>query len=170
METIKDIIAEMRTLVKPGDTVEHTFELLNNYADRIEAAAKVLESDRDNWRKQALAEDERANELSVTKCNQLESVTNCNGFGNAAKIRESLEDSNGLLEELALIGEWGESARGQIAENKAALSASPRNCDLYKSEPEAFQAYLSAMENSTKETYVYWGLWLFAEANESFNK
>lgn len=39
-----------------------------------------------------------------------------------AKLREALENSNGLLEELALIGEWGESAREQIAENNAALA------------------------------------------------
>lgn len=50
---------------------------------------------------------------------------------NAAKMREALENSNGLLEELALIGEWSESANEQIAENKTALAAPPRNCDVY---------------------------------------
>ena len=50
--------------------------------------------------------------------------------GNATKMREALENSNGLLEELALIGEWSESAREQIAENNAALSSPARNCDL----------------------------------------
>ena len=50
--------------------------------------------------------------------------------GHAAAMREALENSNGLLEELAMIGEWGESAREQIAENNAALSATACNCDL----------------------------------------
>lgn len=49
---------------------------------------------------------------------------------NMKAMREALENSNGLLEELAVIGEWGESAREQIAENNAALSAPPRNCDV----------------------------------------
>ena len=49
---------------------------------------------------------------------------------NMAAMREALENSNGLLEELAVIGEWGESAREQIAENNAALAAPPRNCDV----------------------------------------
>lgn len=48
----------------------------------------------------------------------------------SSKLREALENSNGLLEELALLGEWGESARAQIAENKAALSEPLRNCDV----------------------------------------
>ena len=39
-ETIANIVAEMRGLVKPGETLEHTYELLNGLADRIEAAHK----------------------------------------------------------------------------------------------------------------------------------
>ena len=49
---------------------------------------------------------------------------------NTKAMREALENSNGLLEELAAIGEWGESAREQIAENNAALAAPARNCDI----------------------------------------
>lgn len=52
------------------------------------------------------------------------------------KLREALENSNGLLEELAAIGEWGESAREQIAENNAALSAPPRQCDMGTAEEQ----------------------------------
>jgi hypothetical protein len=48
----------------------------------------------------------------------------------SSKLREALENSNGLLEELALMGEWGESAREQIAENKHALAEPLRNCDV----------------------------------------
>jgi hypothetical protein len=59
-----------------------------------------------------------------------------------AKLREALENSNGLLEELALIGEWGESAREQIAENNAALAKPLRNCDVYASESELKSAFI----------------------------
>ena len=57
--------------------------------------------------------------------------------GNQMKMREALENSNGLLEELTAIGDWGESAREQIAENNAALSAPPRQCDVGTAEEQA---------------------------------
>jgi hypothetical protein len=60
----------------------------------------------------------------------------------SAKLREALENSNGLLEELALIGEWGESAREQIAENKAAIAKPLRNCDVFASESEMKAAFI----------------------------
>lgn len=40
-ETIADIVMEMRGLVKPGETLNNTYELLNGLADRIEAAYRV---------------------------------------------------------------------------------------------------------------------------------
>jgi hypothetical protein len=59
------------------------------------------------------------------------------------KAREVLENSNGLLEELALMGEWGESAREQIAENKHALAEPLRNCDVgtVDEQEERFHAF-----------------------------
>ena len=39
-ETVADISAWARGLVKPGETLENTYELLNGLADRIEAAQK----------------------------------------------------------------------------------------------------------------------------------
>ena len=62
---------------------------------------------------------------------------------NVKALREALENSNGLLEELTAIGEWGESAREQIAENNAALSAPARNCDIYKNKKDAEAAFIS---------------------------
>ena len=59
-----------------------------------------------------------------------------------AKLREALENSNGLLEELALMGEWSESAREQIAENKAAIAKPLRNCDVFASESEMKSAFI----------------------------
>lgn len=90
--------------------------------------------------------------------------------GNAAAMREALENSNGLLEELAVIGEWGESAREQIAENNAALSASARNCDRFTSIEEARTAYCSECGRMISiwdgnESWLF-EEWLFATAAE----
>jgi hypothetical protein len=51
--------------------------------------------------------------------------------------------------------------RGMVAR---ALSAPPRNCDLYETEDEAYRAHLKAMEDMPEETHVYYETWLFAEA------
>ena len=72
MRIADEILREMR---KDMPRVVDAKVILRNYADRIEAAIKILEADRDNWRKQALEEDERANLIqSVTNCNQLKDV------------------------------------------------------------------------------------------------
>jgi hypothetical protein len=52
METINDIVREMRRGMIPKH--RHDRELLLKYADRIEAAGKALEANRDNWLQQAL--------------------------------------------------------------------------------------------------------------------
>lgn len=54
----------------------------------------------------------------------------------SSRLREALENSNGLLEELALLGEWGESARAQIAENRAALAEPVRNYEVGTAEEQ----------------------------------
>lgn len=92
-------------------------------------------------------------------------------IGNAAKMREALLKIRKVMDEMSksifqgwiedsLVDIMGEAQRAI----SSALSAPPRNCDLYKSEPEAYQAYLTAMKNATKKTYVYFEPWLFAEA------
>lgn len=39
-ETLTNIRADMRGIVKPGETITNTYELLNGLADRINAAEK----------------------------------------------------------------------------------------------------------------------------------
>jgi hypothetical protein len=78
--------------------------------------------------------------------------------GNVTKMREALE----TISKCDISKEEDCYTIYRVCE--AALSAPPRNCDLYKSEPEAYQAYLTAMKNATKKTYVYFEPWLFAEA------
>ena len=55
---------------------------------------------------------------------------------NVKAMREALENSIGLLEELALIDEWGDSAKEQIVENRTALAAPLRNCDVGSAEEQ----------------------------------
>ena len=61
------------------------------------------------------------------------------------RLREALEDSNELLEELARLGEWWDAAKCQIKDNKealATLAAPPRNCDRFANEAEARKAFI----------------------------
>jgi hypothetical protein len=143
METIDDILREMRKRFEPyakSESNDARYVAYLGYAefpDRIETVVKALVADRDNWRRQALAEDARANAATCENSSQV---------GNAAKMREALEDSNGLLEELSRIGEWYESANGQIKENNYALSAPARNCDRF----ENYEDALSEFENQIR--------------------
>jgi DNA invertase Pin-like site-specific DNA recombinase len=97
----------------------------------------------------------------------------------SSKLREAVEslldllDDEAITEEILLIARENRCHRESLhidkklevlRKAKAALAAPPRNCDLYKSEPEAYQAYLTAMKNATRKTYVYFEPWLFAEA------
>jgi hypothetical protein len=67
METINDIVREIRSrnegcVPLDGESSHPLAEDMLKLADRIEAAVKALEAARDNWRRQALDEDARANE------------------------------------------------------------------------------------------------------------
>ena len=191
MELADDIIREWRDqfCCAEGDVHPLTNQAVLNYLDRLERSINVLKSDRDNWRRQALDEDARANVINsaantnvdakvYSKSEMIEVLNKVHDFlgilirenlikeapyldeepmlmvsdladdlwevihkklpcNNAAKMREALENSNGLLEELALIGEWSESAKEQIAENSAALAAPPRNCDIGTAEEQS---------------------------------
>lgn len=155
METIEDIVADMRKRFEPyakSDSNDARYVAYLGYAefaDRIEAAVP-------------------------NQPNKVETDGNNLIRLNAAKMREALENSNGLLEELALIGEWGESARGQIEENNAALSAPPRNCDLYLTPKDAMLAHLEEVYEGEKVEFgdyewCEFFKWLFAEAKGDVN-
>jgi hypothetical protein len=81
-------------------------------------------------------------------------------------MREALENSNGLLEELAVIGEWGESARDQIAENNAALSAPPRNCDRFANLHDAWLAWQSYCADNMGTETMKFHVWLYSTAEK----
>ena len=85
METIDDIAVEMRRGMIPKH--RHDRELLLNYADRIEAAAKALEADRNNWRRQALDEDARANAATCEDSSQVgDADRNCDKYRNVDEL------------------------------------------------------------------------------------
>lgn len=86
----------------------------NAVADRIEAAAKR------------------------------ETVTNCNGFGNAAKLREALQMFVDSVEWLCDGDESGRIKRQfavLLSDAHAALAAPPRNCDRFATEEDANAAF-----------------------------
>ena len=114
--------------------------------------AKALRNSVDQFRKGTKMKGEATTEKSLV-------------VGNAAKMREALENSNGLLVELALIGEWSESAREQIAENNAALSAPARNCDLPKVMEAPHTAWINDWNNWDEfcDPKKDIGEWLLAE-------
>ena len=89
------------------------------------AAAKSIEADRDNWRRQALDEDARANAATIK-----DSLT----VGDAAAIREALEALVGVIDNYDSKNPlwWHSGAKGvkPLKDARAALTAPPRNCDI----------------------------------------
>jgi hypothetical protein len=159
METICDILREMRRGTIPKH--RHDRELLLKYAHRIEAAVKALKADRDNWRRQALEEDARANEA--------QSVTDCNQLGNAAKMRETLEEISNLADAIYTHNECAnENSLAILSMCDAALSAPARNCDLYATEADAYRGWelYYASIDKLEDDYLDYEDWLFAEAKE----
>ena len=137
METIKDIIAEMSGLARVDEESDemvprkHMSLALSAYASRIEAAAKALEADRDNWRDQAFAEASRANEAqSVTDCNHL----------NMAKAREALHEAQSALSSAVDHYLMKDDAKRCLVVVNEALSAPARNCDLYQTKDSLLKA------------------------------
>jgi ribosome-binding ATPase YchF (GTP1/OBG family) len=133
METIGDIVREMRKRFEPyakSDSTDARYVAYLGYAefaDRIEAATKTLEADRDNWRDQAFAEASRANAATCKEYLQV---------GNAAKMREAVEKVVEIAKR-----EWNAfretSAMYEMHEIcTAALAAPPRNCDVGTAEEQ----------------------------------
>ena len=173
METIEDIVREMRALgrldEKSTDKIPRSLQALGlrTYADRIEAALKrkadcihramvliagiEMENSNDPPRLWTALEDayDALSDALGTDGETTADVEEAKATGrhfvvkpsnNAAKMREALQKI------VLLTVKAGKSiscdvACGIIAGTaKCALSAPARNCDLYKSEPEAYQA------------------------------
>lgn len=162
METINNIVREMRCGMIPKH--RHDRELLLKYADRIEKASKALEADRDNWLRQALDEDARANAAICEKSSQV---------GNAAKMREALDKLLGVFDsglvEYSDACDHSDTAQIQYVIDKAgeALSVPARNCDRFNNLKGAKIRYCAEVEyvciwdGVNTEKLINW---LFAEA------
>lgn len=132
MKTVDEILRVMREFAdgqeKNGyyDLRALSTDSFRAYADRIEAAVKALEADRDNWRRQALDEDARAN---ATHKDSL-------AVGDMAAMREALNiviDSIKAFSKIRALKFPKEvkSALGNMAFHAVtALEKPPRNCDV----------------------------------------
>ena len=135
-ETISDIVADIRAqnqgLPEDGYALSPLVCDLLRIADRIEAAAKSIEADRDNWRRQALDEDARANAATIK-----ESLT----VGNSAAIREALKALVCVIDKYDSENPlwWNSGAKGvkPLKDALAALTSPPRNCDIGTAEEQA---------------------------------
>lgn len=161
-----DVIAEARQWMKSQDTqvgrrtiaIARSVDRLEveKYLDRIEAARK-REQDAHNTFLTGVAQG-IIDEKKKHDAEMLETVTNRNEFGNAAKLREAMEDATNELQILLdsyvpqypsgrYINRFSKTATLRrkleyvIGNVKAALAATPRNCDLYATAREAERAF-----------------------------
>lgn len=160
-ETIADIVADIRA--QNQGLPEDSYALsplvcdLLSFADRIEAA----------WKREREAGAEASQicgeigEMIGREAACKQSVTNCKHLGNAAKMREALEQ----IHELLSIGGGSDIAmciRYKFAYLIAAdaLSTPPRNCDRFITAKDALKAF----ERETGESMaIEFIKWLFAE-------
>ena len=135
-ETIADILREMREAAKSTDLFngEEVGEPMirgtevEDWADRIDAAAKRER------------EEVESDALSV---GGLVEATR-HKAGNAAAMREALESTEELLEHFAKPGTMlGDAFAFHMRDNRAALAAPARNCDILSEEAanEAWDEY-----------------------------
>lgn len=154
-ETSADIISEIRErmeklknaihsapLCYPTDSMKSQYEILDEFADRLEAAHKreidELKKQIEDLRQQRDVWSKRADELK-TKCN--EQYAKLKQAGDAAKLREALKVANETADEL-LKWTWNHYQElncmgGRLKRAiEAALSAPPRNCDVGTAEEQ----------------------------------
>ena len=139
-----DIVREVAQEMLNTSMQEITAESINEWATRLAAACK-------------------------------QSVTDCNQLGNTAKMREALEQAKRVLH-CAIVSDIlkGEDARKAFNAVTAALSSSPRNCDVLEGSTAddefekamGFQPSKTADERDAimRENWFLFKHWLFDEA------
>lgn len=139
-QVIKEYVSRLRPLV---EDLHSRLKLWEGRADQLRKDCDRLYADRNNWMKQALAEDERANATQP--------VTNCNGF----KSRLALEKIRAAL---LLDSGCGPATALHLAVDKftqEALAEPPRNCDLYSHE-QALQIWSTKKEKDVAACFDVW--------------
>ena len=179
-ETIADIVSEMRNESHAGDAscLEWVGAKMRSYSDRIEAAANHQFRDTTKMIPEEMAVSKM--ETTTPTCEKSSQV------GNTAAMREALETITRidtrrlkrLLCELveAEILDGGQINRTISAVEKArqALSAPPRNCDVfeYHKIDDEFEKAMGFPPSKTaderdklmRENWFLFKCWLFAEA------
>lgn len=161
METIDEIVRDIRSrndggVPLDGESSHCLAADMLELADRIEAAHKRDQED-------AIAATVVAAAESALEV--YEPHIQSEPVGNVAKTREALVQARRVLHCAIVAGILkGEDANEALNVVTAALSAPPRNCDLYATDKEAYQAYLKIMEDTPEEAQSYFESWLFAEA------
>ena len=160
METIENIVREMRDWWMRSDN-EEADAVLTSFANRIEEACKALEADRDNWRRQALDEDARAN------ATHKDSLV----VGNAAAMYEALESIRDLLCHVDLRVDEDPERSKVFKIACAALAKPPRNCDRLLDSVTAIKSYQEETGLNKHQVPLWTAAqiyalidWLFAEA------
>lgn len=162
-ETVADIVAQIRA-VAYIQTAESPRAVLS-FADRIEAAWR-----REILVERNLATDHIVclqDKLAAQVCGEIgemigresackESVTDCNRLGNAAKMRDALVETQSVIAKCMDIlnmipgGVEYDGLIDDVADElcdlreshvKPALSAPPRNCDLFDTKDKAREAF-----------------------------
>ena len=188
MKEIDDILDEMRKHAGPKQ-LPHYRRLITGFVYRLEPLIRQLEADRDNWRRQALDEDARANAINsaantnvdakvYSKSEMIESVVKAatqavqltnekfakrfSEAGNPAAMREALEVIRRDLWDL--MGSASESLRESLsckisATIRAALSAPARNCDVGTEAVQSKRYEEYCKSHSTNGRCVKCSLW-----------
>ena len=168
-ETIADIVAEM---TECADRIEKRglYDLRECGTDYLRALADLIEAEHKRER-EAGAEAAQIcgeiGELIGRDAARDETVTDCNHFGNAERMREALVKSDAAFSRISqsdwfIDANFSETKEVMDAGNaiEEALSAPPRNCDRFSNANEALEAF----EKETGETMIEFIRWLFAEA------
>ena len=147
-ETIADIVAEKR---RQADKIER------NCAEMIKRGKMIS----DCYVRELVADIRReADRLEAAW--KREAVTDCNQFGNAAKLREALKAIGGLC--AGLMPTW-DGAVGRIKDMaETALAAPPRNCDKVKTSWDVLKEWHEGLD--TANDIVRMLDWLLAPATE----
>ena len=150
-ETVSDIVAQLRAAahIQNADSPRDVLK----FADRIEAAAK-REREAGAEATQICGE---IGEMIGMEAACKEKVADCNRLGNAAKIREAVENA---LDRLLL---WNYTdqytarmALGVVKKLHAAISAPPRNCDRHECATTKAAQDVWRKEDGGKTAYYEW--------------
>ena len=173
-ETIADIIAEMRRREKSHYYPKVARNIMHQYSDRIDAAR--------NREREKIAAETRQRSAADSGCpNVLKNtdviIAQSAPVGNAAALREALEELNELFDSCVL-GTHSEMTADEMDKvdelyfkTKAALSKPPRNCDVeYADRVEmygAFKDWCKANGHTMEPMLAYDAFdWLLAPAAE----